>query len=185
LADQYKGNQEINGEYYEVEELDDGPRPFKAFLDVGLRRTTTGSRVFAALKGACDGGILIPHSERRFPGYSTESKELDAEVLRKYIFGGHVADYMKSLKEENEDAYKTQFSRFIAAGIDADGVEEMYQKAHDAIRANPIKEKKEFVLSEDQKKKLKKFKQQRKNLKQRMDTVKQKKEAFLRKLQQE
>ena len=32
-----------------------GPRTFRAFLDVGLRRTTTGNRVFAALKGAADG----------------------------------------------------------------------------------------------------------------------------------
>jgi large subunit ribosomal protein L5e len=27
--------------------------------------------------------------------------------------GGHVAEYMESLEEENEEAYKKQFSRYI------------------------------------------------------------------------
>ncbi|RCN25087.1 hypothetical protein ANCCAN_29203, partial [Ancylostoma caninum] len=44
---------------------------------------------------------------------------------------------MRSLKEEDEDAYKRQFSHFIANGIDADNLEEMYKKGHAAIRANP------------------------------------------------
>ena len=43
LAEHYKGVEEADGEFYEVEPLDDGPRPFKCFLDVGLKRTTTGN----------------------------------------------------------------------------------------------------------------------------------------------
>ena len=39
----------------------EGARPFRAFLDVGLARTTTGARVFGVLKGAVDGGLDIPH----------------------------------------------------------------------------------------------------------------------------
>ena len=31
-------------------------------------------------------------------GYSSEEKQLDAETLRKYIFGGHVAEYMENLQ---------------------------------------------------------------------------------------
>lgn len=38
------------GEDYNVDEEDDGPRPFTALLDTGLKRTSTGSKVFAALK---------------------------------------------------------------------------------------------------------------------------------------
>lgn len=57
------------------------------------------------MKGASDGGIFIPHSEKRFPGYDPESKELDAEILKKYIFGGHVAEYMESLEEEDDERY--------------------------------------------------------------------------------
>jgi hypothetical protein len=85
---------------------EDAPRPFKCYLDVGLKRTTTGSRVFGAMKGASDGGIFIPHSQKRFPGYDPETKQLEAEVLKNYIFGGHVADYMKSLEEEDDERYE-------------------------------------------------------------------------------
>jgi large subunit ribosomal protein L5e len=42
-----------------------------------------------------DGGLDIPHSEKRFAGYSKEEKSLNADIHRKYIFGGHVGDYMK------------------------------------------------------------------------------------------
>jgi len=88
LADKYEGVVEPDGTVALVEALDDedAPRPFKAYLDVGLKRTSTGSRVFAALKGASDGGIFIPHSENRFPGYDAESKTLNAEILRSYIW---------------------------------------------------------------------------------------------------
>ena len=70
-------------------------------------------QVFAALKGAVDGGMDIPHSEKRFPGYDNESKELNADVHREHIFGVHVANYMTSLQEEDEEAYKKHFSRWI------------------------------------------------------------------------
>merc|ERR1711988_1089789 len=67
---------------YAVEDNDDGPGAFRACLDVGLARTSTGAKVFAAMKGAVDGGLDIPHSEKRFPGYDAESKELNADVHR-------------------------------------------------------------------------------------------------------
>lgn len=144
LADQYKGVEEPDGEFYEVEPLDDGPRPFKCYLDVGLKRTTTGAKLFAALKGASDGGLYIPHSEKRFPGYDASSKELDAEVLRDYIYGGHVAEYMRFLQDDDEDAYKRQFAKFIAEGVAADDLEDMYKEAHAAIRAAPLREAKQY-----------------------------------------
>jgi large subunit ribosomal protein L5e len=66
LDKEYEGNTNIDGADFNVEA---GPEraPFKALLDVGLTRTTTGARVFGALKGACDGGIDVPHKDRRFP----------------------------------------------------------------------------------------------------------------------
>ena len=97
LDEAFTGVEEADGEYQltEAAEVDgEERRPFKCILDVGLAKTSTGARVFGAMKGASDGGIFIPHSENRFPGYDVESKELDAETLRKYIFGGHVAEYM-------------------------------------------------------------------------------------------
>ncbi|KAJ3528512.1 hypothetical protein NMY22_g9385 [Coprinellus aureogranulatus] len=139
LADKYQGVTEPDGTLTLTEALDDedAPRPFKAYLDVGLKRTSTGSRVFGALKGASDGGIYIPHNDKRFPGYDPESKELDAETLQKYIFGGHVAEYMESLEEEDDERFKKQFSSYLADGIGSEDIEEIYQNAYAAIREDP------------------------------------------------
>jgi len=136
LEGTYEGQVDVNGEDFNVE-ASGNKAPFKAVLDIGLARTTTGAKIFAVMKGVADGGIDVPHSETRFFGYDPESKKYDAEAHRGRIFGAHVAEYMRTLKDEDEDAYKRQFSRFIAGGISADGIEAMYKKAHDAIRANP------------------------------------------------
>jgi len=72
----YDGKVEADGEDYSVEADADADRaPFKALLDVGLARTTTGARVFGALKGAVDGGLHVPHNSKRFPG--TERRKRD------------------------------------------------------------------------------------------------------------
>ncbi|PHU16200.1 60S ribosomal protein L5-1 [Capsicum chinense] len=139
---EYEGNLEVNGEDYSVEPAE-SRRPFRALLDVGLLRTTTGNRVFGALKGALDGGLDIPHSEKRFAGFSKDSKQLDAEVHRKYIYGGHIATYMKTLIEDEPEKYQTNFSQYIKKGVEADDLEEIYKKVHAAIRADPSPKKSE------------------------------------------
>ncbi|KAM0278930.1 hypothetical protein ACHAQH_004897 [Verticillium albo-atrum] len=142
LDKEFTGVEEADGEFTltEAAETDDGERrPFKAFLDVGLARTSTGARVFGAMKGASDGGILIPHNEKRFPGYDMESKELDAETLKRYIFGGHVAEYMETLADDDEERYKSQFQQYVDDDVEADGVEDMYTEGHAAIREDPWK----------------------------------------------
>ncbi|KAL0903665.1 hypothetical protein M5K25_028061 [Dendrobium thyrsiflorum] len=136
MDEEYQGNVEATGEDFSVEPAE-SRRPFRALLDVGLVRTTTGNRVFGALKGALDGGLDIPHSEKRFAGFKKDDKQLDAEVHRKYIFGGHVADYMRILMEDEPEKYQAQFSDYIKKGIEADGMTEMYKKVHAAIRADP------------------------------------------------
>jgi len=143
LAEKYQGKPEVTGEDwdYNLDEIE-GPKPFKAFLDSGLARTSTGAKIFAAMKGACDGGLHVPHSESRFAGYSTEKKKLNAEVFRKYIFGGHVADYMKKLSEEDPERYAKQFSQYIANGIKPGDVKALYENVHKAIRADPTHKKK-------------------------------------------
>ena len=119
MAEMYKGNEKVDGEVktcegekktHYVAELGE-KRPFRCYLDVGLRRTTTGARVFAVLKGANDGGLDIPHKNTRFYGYSREDKEYNAEEHRDKIFGAPIAEYMNQLKEENAELYEKQFSR--------------------------------------------------------------------------
>jgi len=95
------------------------------------------------MKGATDGGLDIPHNDRRYPGAKKEAGEVVAQpdVLRKYIFGGHVADYMRHLQEEDEERYNKQFKRYIDAGVSADDLGGIYTKAHAAIRADPNKKR--------------------------------------------
>ncbi|KAH8932771.1 hypothetical protein BDL97_19G092100 [Sphagnum fallax] len=127
---------QATGEDLNVEE-GEGKQPFRALLDVGLVRTTTGNRVFGALEGALDGGLDIPHSGKRFAGFSKEDKSLDAETHCKYILGGHIADYMKVLKEEEPEKYQAHFCGLLKEGFEADDLAEMYSSVHAAIRADP------------------------------------------------
>jgi len=131
---------------YYVEELDDDKNPFRCILDVGITTTSTGARVFGALKGAVDGGLDIPHGEERFPGYDKDAKEYDADTHKDRIFGEHVAEYMRYLIEEDAQKYATHFAKYVEEEINPDDIEEMYQDVHKAIREDPSPaEKKEFT----------------------------------------
>lgn len=169
----YEGNDNIDGDEYLVESEEGKPGAFRCYLDVGLARTSTGAKVFGAMKGAVDGGLEIPHSTKRFPGYDAESKEFSAEVHRDHIFGKHVGNYMQQLQEEDEEAFKKQFSQFIKAGVTPDSMEEMYEKAHAAIRADP--KAKDKVQKEV---KTKRWNRSKMSLAQKKDRVKQKKASF-------
>jgi len=177
LDEDFLGVEEADGEHKitEATEGDEPRRPFKAFLDVGLVRTTTGARVFGAMKGASDGGLYIPHSPNRFPGYDPEAKELDAETLRKYIYGGHVAEYMETLADDDEERYKSLFSGYIKDGIEADGLEELYTEAHAAIREDPFKKDEDAGEKKDKehwKAESKKYKQKKHTYDQKKENVK-------------
>jgi len=170
----YQGQEEPDGDDFLVESEEGQPGAFRCYLDVGLARTSTGAKVFGALKGAVDGGLDIPHSNKRFPGYDSESGEFSAEVHRKYIFGGHVANYMKELQDDDE-AYKRQFSQFMKHDLTPDSLETMYKNAHSAIRADP-----EAKTKPERKVTPKRWNRAKLSLAQRRDRVRQKKNSFLR-----
>merc|ERR1719169_90502 len=137
-----KGKEEINGEDYHIEEEETEQKPFKCILDVGIRRTCVGARVWGALKGAADGGLHVPHENKNFPGFKpAEEKgaepEYDAEAHKEKIFGSHLKEYMEMLQEEDPTKYEAHFSKFIADGKEPDGIEDMYTEAHTKIRADP------------------------------------------------
>jgi large subunit ribosomal protein L5e len=136
LDKQYEGQTKPDGKDYLVE-ASTGRRPFYVLLDVGLHFTTTGCRVFGAMKGAVDGGLEIPHKNKRFPGWNAEAKKFNPAVLRQYIFGGHVAEYMRKLQAEDAEKYKQQFSRYIKAGKGPDDIEKMWATVHANIRKDP------------------------------------------------
>lgn len=165
LGDTYEGNTEVDGEVvkteydgktYFVDDVDEDKKPFRALLDVGCKATTTGCRIFGALKGAADGGLDIPHSEKRFPGYDRDAKEYDADMHRERIFGGHVGEYMEYLEEEDNQKYQECFAAYIAADVEADGLEDLYESVHEKIREDPSpSEKKEFSPDKSFKRKAK------------------------------
>jgi large subunit ribosomal protein L5e len=152
LASLYPGVDAVSGEIIEteddgrtyfVEEVNDDVRPFRAFLDVGLRPTTSGHRVFAALKGAVDGGLDIPHNNKRFfmDEDDGEKKIYTAESMRERILGGGVKEYMEQVQETDEEEgtknFETKFAGYAKAGLGPDNLEEAYLKCHSAIRKDP------------------------------------------------
>mmetsp|Transcript_79931 Transcript_79931/g.147076 ORF Transcript_79931/g.147076 Transcript_79931/m.147076 type:complete len:317 (+) Transcript_79931:94-1044(+) len=142
LDETFKGKEELDGEEYHIEDEDTEQRPFKAILDVGIRRTCVGARMWGALKGAVDGGLHVPHSAKNFPGFKPaeekgQDPEYDAEAHKERIFGGHVKEYMEMLQEEDPTKYEAHFSKFIENDIDAEKLEEMYTEAHEKIKEDP------------------------------------------------
>jgi len=124
-----------------VDEIDEERRPFRVNLDVGLKRTSLGAKIWGALKGASDGGLDIPHNHKKFPGYDPDEDTYDASVHRDEIFGEPIAEYMRFLEQEDEESgtkrYQEQFATYVAAGVTADDLEDMYTEVHKAIRADP------------------------------------------------
>jgi large subunit ribosomal protein L5e len=164
MADMYKGVEAADGEFFDVYEkgINEDRRPFRALLDVGLVRTTTGNRVFGALKGAVDGGIHVPHNTKRFPGYHLEKKEAvagkrgktvtekgkasgtyNAKEHRDHIFGAHVQTYFDRLKKENKELFTKQFSGWEKNLTKAKvaNFEALYKKVHAEIRKSPVRPK--------------------------------------------
>jgi len=176
----YKGQEEADGDDYCVEPVDDGPKPFRCFLDVGLTRTTTGNKVFGALKGALDGGLDIPHNNKRFPGYDTDAKSFDAETHCGYIFGANIKEYMESLKEEDDETYAKQFSRYIKEGIEPENLEDLYSGVHEKIRADPGHTK----VVNNKASEAKRWTPVKKSLSQRKDRIRQMKASFIHALEE-
>lgn len=157
----FVGQTTADGKLYNISSTKTERRPFKAYLDVGLVRTTTGNRVFGAMKGACDGGLNIPHNERRFPGCRMIKEEaavgkkkggaggeekvkptmqFTASEHLEHIMGTHVQKYYDLLKGSNAQKFKKQFSKWEQA-LKGKKVEDLYKAAHAAIRSNPARVK--------------------------------------------
>ena len=144
-------------------------RSFKVVLDVGLKATSTGSKVFSTLKGVADGGVNIPHSTSRFPGYNSEEPEADNTILRERILGGHVDKYLKVLKGTEKET--VQFKNWLAClkKTGSKSVEELYTKIHAEIRKAPEHKKPE--AKKNYKRDHKKFDERKLTNKQRKDRV--------------
>jgi large subunit ribosomal protein L18 len=81
--------------------LDQGVK--EAVLDLGLHHPSKGSRVFAALKGVLDAGLVIPFDEAKLP----DQKRISAQ---------HVVEYARFLSS-NPEAYQKRFSTQLSRGL--------------------------------------------------------------------
>lgn len=89
----------------------------EAVLDIGLRSPTRGTKVFAALKGAVDSGLYIPHGESVLP---------DDERIR----GEHIVHYAESLSEEE---LKQKFGAYLKNGLSPKDLPEHFEKTKQKI----------------------------------------------------
>ncbi len=87
----------------------------RAVLDIGRFPSTKGSRLYAALKGALDAGVEIPHSPEILP---------DEDRIR----GEHIASWASSLKEEDEDFYRKQFALYLSREASPESMPEVFEK---------------------------------------------------------
>jgi large subunit ribosomal protein L18 len=94
-------------------------------LDLGLQAPSRGARVFAALKGALDAGVIIPHDENKLP---------DATRVQ----GVHVAEYAKKLSS-NQDIYQKQFSEQLSRGLRPEELTEHFSQVKQKISSSFLK----------------------------------------------
>ncbi len=92
-----------------------------AVADIGLKGKTPGSRVFAAVKGAIDSGLAIPH---------------DPEILPKTerIQGGHISKYASQLSPGSEP-YRKAFSSYVGSKQKPEELKSAFEKTASEIKS--------------------------------------------------
>ncbi|MCS7120617.1 MAG: 50S ribosomal protein L18 [Nitrososphaerota archaeon] len=91
----------------------------EAVLDVGLQRPTKGSRIFSALKGFTDAGVMAPYGEDVLP---SESR----------ISGEHIAKYAEKLSQQPE-LFSRIFSEYLSRGLRPEDIPEHFHAIKEAI----------------------------------------------------
>lgn len=88
-----------------------------AVLDIGLLRAVKKSAGFAALKGALDAGLFVPHSNDALPD--------DARVS-----GKHIEEYAKKLSDAE---LRKRFSEYFSENKDPRNISEYFAKTKENI----------------------------------------------------
>lgn len=89
----------------------------EAILDLGLQTPISGSRLFAVLKGAVDGGLKTKLGETVLPS-------------QERITGKHICDYASKL---SDDRMKIMFSNYIKNKKDPKKIQEYFDKTKNNI----------------------------------------------------
>jgi len=91
----------------------------ESVLDLGLHAPAKGSRVFAALKGVLDAGVMIPHDENKLPD-------------EKRVQGQHVSEYAKQLVS-TPDTYQRRFSEQLSRGLRPEEITQHFSQVKQKI----------------------------------------------------
>jgi large subunit ribosomal protein L18 len=97
----------------------------EAILDIGLKSSTKGSKLYATLKGLVDSGLAVPHSPDNLP---PENR----------ISGAHVSAYAKALSGEAVESYKKRFSGYLGRGLKPEDVPSHFQQVKQQIMTAPL-----------------------------------------------
>ena len=93
----------------------------EAVLDIGLHHSSKGSSIYAALKGAVDAGLNVPHSDKSMPPADRVS-------------GKHIASYAAALKSKDPEKYKLLFSAYLKAGVEPEKLAEHFEQAKKSVK---------------------------------------------------
>ena len=91
-----------------------------AVLDIGLLKAIPGSIPFAALKGALDAGLSIPHEDKILPSEET-------------IKGQMISRYAKTLSQEDKVHYEKQFSQTLKKGLNLQELSKHFEEVKQKI----------------------------------------------------
>ena len=94
---------------------------YDAILDIGFAAPKKGAKVFAALKGALDAGLRIPHDNSILPS-------------EERVRGEHIASYARMLSAENPERYRYQFSRYLQRGFAPENLPDHFGEVVKKIR---------------------------------------------------
>jgi large subunit ribosomal protein L18 len=89
-----------------------------AYLDLGLKRPTKGSKIFAVVKGAIDAGLNIPCDSDVIPSHER-------------IMGGDIANYIQVIDPEKYEKY---FSVYLRKGLRPESLPEHFEETKKKIQ---------------------------------------------------
>lgn len=91
-----------------------------AILDLNRYKITKENRLLAAMKGAIDGGLEVPHDEKVLPKSDR-------------ITGAHIARYAENLQKEDPAKYQAYFSKYLSSGVSPERLVEHFNEVKGAI----------------------------------------------------
>ena len=92
----------------------------EAVPDIGLHSPSKGARVFAAIKGFIEAGVMVPHDEDILP---------DDERVE----GRHIANYASNLASTDKELYERRFSNYLSNNLPPEDLPKHFHETKERI----------------------------------------------------